>query len=192
MPFFCFIVYNGHTLCLINVIGPINVFGKFIFVNIFQFLHFGCPCKINFFYISIFLQKSELFYLTGISWFKTYHIFVGEMISNECLMRLKQVRETLQCWFAVDFVAVSEWKPHWSPPPPFGLIISQSMKHTSCVLTLVWRKTQPVILVFYLGTSQMANKKITRGRKFQQQALMVIVAIFLSGLQRKKQNWAFW
>lgn len=36
--FFCFIVYNGHTLCLINVIGPINVFGTLIFVNIFQCL----------------------------------------------------------------------------------------------------------------------------------------------------------
>lgn len=48
MPFFCFIVYNGHTLCLSNVIGPINVFGKLISVNIFQCLHFG-----NFFYISI-------------------------------------------------------------------------------------------------------------------------------------------
>lgn len=59
MPFFCFIVYNGHTLCLINVIGPINVFGKLFFVNIFLFLHFGCPCKINFFYLSIFLQKKK-------------------------------------------------------------------------------------------------------------------------------------
>lgn len=28
--FFCFIVYNGHTLCLSNVISPINVSGKLI------------------------------------------------------------------------------------------------------------------------------------------------------------------
>lgn len=31
MPFFCFIVYNGHTLCLSNVISPINVSGKLLF-----------------------------------------------------------------------------------------------------------------------------------------------------------------
>lgn len=33
MPFFCFIVYNGHTLCLSNVISPINVSGKFTLEN---------------------------------------------------------------------------------------------------------------------------------------------------------------
>lgn len=36
MPFFCFIVYNGHTLCLSNVISPINVSGKFTLAKRFD------------------------------------------------------------------------------------------------------------------------------------------------------------
>lgn len=36
MPFFCFIVYNGPTLCLFNVIGPINVFGTSSLVIMLQ------------------------------------------------------------------------------------------------------------------------------------------------------------
>lgn len=48
---FCFIVYNGHTLCLSNVISPINVSGKFTLENasLYEDLTYcTCTCFVPF------------------------------------------------------------------------------------------------------------------------------------------------
>lgn len=67
MPFFCFIVYNGHTLCLSNVISPINVSGKFTLENasLYEDLTYcTCTCFVLFHIkcvdMSIFLHRGML------------------------------------------------------------------------------------------------------------------------------------
>lgn len=162
MPFFCFIVYNGHTLCLINVIGPINVFGKLFFVNIFLFLHFGYPCKINFFYWSIFLQKKTLF---GVKRFRRdLFYFWLESADSKPITFLLVRWFLMSVWWGWSWFEkhcsdlLWTWLPSASesridpPTPPFGLIISQSMKHTSCFNPGVKKNTarDSSILSWYL------------------------------------------
>lgn len=129
MPFFCFIVYNGHTLCLINVIGPINVFGKFIFFNFFTL---AVHVKFKLCTFPVFRSDS-----TGISRFKMHHIFVGEMSVWWGWSRFEKRRSVDLLWTSLLSASESRIDP---PTPSFGLIISQSMKHTSCFNPGVKRK----------------------------------------------------
>lgn len=99
--FFCFIVYNGHTLCLSNVISPINVSGKFTLENasLYEDLTYcTCTCFVLFHIkcvdMSIFLLRGML-NNTGIT---RKHCSDGSVCLTE---RLNEWYRTVSAFFSL-------------------------------------------------------------------------------------------
>lgn len=119
MPFFCFLVYNGHTLCLSNVISPINVSGK-SFWKMLQYMRIWLVVSLPVLYYSILnvlichYCPSQACSLTPLSSGETFGVkshSVHRTSSMSCMGLLREMKEKA----ASCFLFSGDWQGYHDP-----------------------------------------------------------------------------